>query len=64
VRILVDFALCQGHGVCKAEAPDVFDVDEGEGRVIVLDAEPPASQRDAVALAVRYCPTRALRVEE
>ena len=64
MRIEVDFALCQGHGVCKEEAPAVFDVDEREGRVIVLVAEPPESQRAAVALAVKYCPTRALRIGE
>ena len=64
MRIHVDFGLCQGHGVCKEEAPEVFDVDEREGRVIVLAAEPPESQRAAVALAVKYCPTHALRLEE
>jgi len=63
VRIHVDFGLCQGHGVCKEEAPEVFDVDEREGRVIVLAAEPPESQRAAVELAVKYCPTRALKIE-
>lgn len=64
MRIHVDLGLCQGHGVCKEEAPAVFDVDELEGRVIVLVAEPPGSERAAVELAVKYCPTRALRVED
>ena len=64
MRIHVDFGLCQGHGVCKEEAPAVFDVDEREGRAILLAAEPPESEREAVRLAVRYCPTRALRIEE
>lgn len=64
MRIVVDFGLCQGHGVCKEEAPAVFDVDERESRVIVLDASPPESQRGAVQNAVRYCPTRAIKVEE
>ena len=63
MRIHVDFGLCQGHGVCKEEAPEVFDVDEREGRVIVLAAEPPESQRAAVERAVKYCPTRALKIE-
>jgi ferredoxin len=64
VRIRVDFDLCQGHGVCKEEAPAVFDVDTDENRVVVLMEEPPESDRAAVKLAVQYCPTRALRIEE
>ena len=64
MRIGVDFDLCQGHGVCQEEAPAVFAVDEREGRVVVKRAEPPASERAAVEKAVRYCPTRALRLEE
>jgi ferredoxin len=64
VRIRVDFDLCQGHGVCKEEAPAVFDVDAGENRVVVLQEEPPESERAAVKLAVQYCPTRALRIED
>ena len=64
MRIVVDFDLCQGHGVCKEEAPAVFDVDPKENRVVVLVAEPPESERAAVKAAVQYCPTRALRIEE
>jgi ferredoxin len=64
VRIRVDFDLCQGHGVCQQEAPAVFAVDEERNLVVVLDPEPPESQRAAVQQAVRYCPTRALRLEE
>jgi ferredoxin len=63
MRIRVDFDLCQGHGVCQEEAPAVFAVDEREGRVVVRLPEPPESERAAVERAVRYCPTRALRVE-
>lgn len=62
MRIHVDYELCQGHGVCKGEAPEVFDVDT-ESRVVVLLPEPPESERERVKLAVQYCPTRALRVE-
>jgi ferredoxin len=27
VKIKVDRDLCQGHGVCRTEAPELFDVD-------------------------------------
>jgi ferredoxin len=64
MRIHVDFDLCQGHGVCQEEAPAVFAVDEKQGRVVVLAPEPPEREQAAVRKAVRYCPTKALRLEE
>jgi ferredoxin len=64
MRIKVDYELCQGHGGCAADAPDVFDVDEKRGVVIVKLERPPESLREQVETAVRFCPTRALRIEE
>ena len=64
MRVRVDFDLCQGHGTCKNEAPNVFDVDEREHRVVVLAEEPPESERENVKRAVKYCPTFALKVED
>ncbi len=64
MRIHVDRDLCQGHGACKSEAPAVFDVDEKRGTVTVLAESPPEAERAAVLAAVKYCPTRALRVED
>jgi len=63
MRIVVDLELCQGHGVCETEAPELFEVPK-HGKVRVLAASPPEAQRAALALAVKYCPTQALRVEE
>ena len=63
VRIVVDPGLCQGHAMCELEAPDVFSAPSG-GPVDVLRNPPPADQTDAVRLAVQYCPTRALSIEE
>jgi ferredoxin len=64
VKIVVDFDLCQGHGVCAEEAPRVFAVDAAESKVVVLDLTPPEALRAEVEAAVRYCPTRALRLVE
>jgi ferredoxin len=63
MKITVDRDLCQGHGVCESEAPEVFSVSK-DGVLTVLDETPPESQRAAVELAVRYCPTHALSIEE
>jgi len=63
MRIAGDLVLCQGHGVCESEAPGVFAVSK-EHRVTILDDAPPAGRRAEVELAVQYCPTHALRIEE
>jgi sterol 14-demethylase len=63
-RIVVDRDLCQGHGVCESEAPEVFVVERKATTVTVLDETPPETQRAAVEAAVRYCPTHALSIEE
>jgi sterol 14-demethylase len=60
LRVRADLDLCQGHGVCAAEAPEVFRVDPASGRVEVLQGAPPEALRARVSAAVRHCPTRAL----
>jgi ferredoxin len=64
VRVIVDRDLCQGHAACEAEAPEVFRVPKGAATVELLLAEPPEALRAQVQAAVKYCPTRALRIEE
>ena len=63
IRIEVDRDLCQGHGVCESEAPEVFEVG-GDHQVVVLDEQPSEELRAGIDLAVRYCPTHALRLVE
>ena len=62
MRIIVDFDLCQGHANCMGEAPEVFQVDD-QGFLEILQEEPPEELREAVELAVQYCPTGALSLE-
>jgi sterol 14-demethylase len=61
-RIALDLDLCQGHGVCVSECPDVFALDEETHQVRLLQARPPESTRAKVQAAVKYCPTGALQV--
>ena len=63
MRIVIDAELCQGHGVCESEAPEVFSVSKA-GELTVLEPTPPETRRAAVELAVRYCPTHAITLEE
>ena len=63
MKIIVDYDLCQGHAVCQSEAPGVFAV-EDKGQVRLLDDSPADEVRAQVELAVKYCPTHALKIVE
>jgi ferredoxin len=63
MRIVVDRDLCQGHAACEGEAPELFAVSK-KGELTLLDPNPPEDRRAAAELAVQYCPTHALRIEE
>jgi ferredoxin len=67
VRVRVDLELCQGHALCREEAPEVFEVIERPGaydQVGLLDEHPPGSLRAKVEAAARHCPNRVIRIEE
>jgi len=64
MRIQIDADLCQMHGVCESEAPEVFVVEKGETVVTVLNFTPDEDQAEAVLAAVEYCPTRAIMIVE
>ncbi|BBZ64220.1 ferredoxin [Mycolicibacterium monacense] len=63
MHITVDYDLCEGHGQCLMAAPDVFDLPDGSDQVVVLDPDPPQSERGAVVRAAAMCPAQALRVD-
>ena len=64
MRIVLDRARCEGHGLCEEAAPELMHLDdEGE---LVLDREE-ISDSDSAATAqanaaVRVCPVAALRL--
>ena len=64
MRVEADLDLCQGHGMCALEAPDVFALGKGDDQVRILEPEPDDSRREAVLNAVRYCPATALSVRD
>ncbi len=61
LRIELDEVLCQGHGVCEGEAPDVFSLSK-KGELTILQPNPDESLRPQVEVAVKYCPTHALLI--
>lgn len=60
MKVAADLDLCQGHQMCRSEAPEVFGFDDGADVVAVLQAHPAESLRPQVEAAVRYCPATAL----
>lgn len=64
MRVVADTGICQGHQLCQGEAPDVFGFDEDADVVELLNEFPDESQRNAVTMAVKYCPAFALSIEE
>lgn len=66
-KVEVDLLLCQGHGVCMEECPEVFEVvDVGEGypKVRVKNEYPGEDLRGKVQDAVDYCPNQTIRLIE
>ncbi|MBA6413688.1 ferredoxin [Parahaliea sp. F7430] len=66
-QVKVDMLLCQGHGVCADECPEVFEVvDTGTGypKVKVKQARPSESLRSKVQDAVNFCPNQTIRIIE
>lgn len=64
MRIEVDTDLCQGHGMCVLEAPDVFALPKGADTVDVKVERPDESRRGDVLRAAKYCPTMAIAVSD
>jgi ferredoxin len=62
LKVVVDTSLCIGSGNCAMTAPAVFDQDEEQAVVVLLDDSPPESEREAVKLAVEQCPSAVIRI--
>ncbi|MFD5805801.1 MULTISPECIES: ferredoxin [unclassified Streptomyces] len=63
MRLRVDRELCLGTGVCALIAPEVFDQDDDEGKVTLIDAAPrSAADASAARRAANQCPAGAIVV--
>lgn len=63
-RIEVDMGLCDAHGDCVVEAPNIFDLGDDDDQVRVLNAQPGDEEWERVERAIRACPVAAIRVVE
>ncbi|WP_225731176.1 MULTISPECIES: ferredoxin [unclassified Nocardia] len=64
MRIIADREICVGAGMCALTAPENFDQDTDEGRVLVLDENPAPDRQEAVRQAVLACPSGAITIAE
>lgn len=62
--VRVDRERCIGAGMCALTAPDVFDQDPEDGRVLLLHPDPPAAHRTAARMATGVCPSGAITLDE
>ncbi|MGW2563219.1 ferredoxin [Streptomyces sp. NPDC001514] len=62
--VRVDRDRCLGAGMCALTAPQVFDQDEDEGLVVLLNARPPEEQHAAVRVASGVCPASVITVTQ
>ncbi|WP_407665489.1 ferredoxin [Mycolicibacterium vinylchloridicum] len=62
MHITVDYDLCEGHGQCLMAAPELFDLPDGAEQVVVLDPDPPESERERALRAAAMCPALAIKV--
>ena len=56
----VNYDRCEGHAVCVELASTVFQIDDDDEQVRVIDSTPTDALHDDVELAVRSCPTQAI----
>jgi len=64
VKVSADRTVCAAAGQCLLAAPAVFDQADEDGVVVLLNPDPPESERAAVEDAVNRCPTSAIRILE
>lgn len=62
MRVRVDADLCQGHGMCAAMAPDIYQVDDESGFNVMGEFVVPDTHLDAVERGAEACPERAIAV--
>ncbi|GAA1301649.1 ferredoxin [Saccharothrix xinjiangensis] len=62
MRVEVDQDRCVGAGMCALTDPDVFDQDEGDGTVLLLEPSPTGAHAEAAREAEHLCPAGAIKV--
>jgi ferredoxin len=64
MKVVVDQDNCVSSGNCVMHSSAVFDQRDGDGVVVLLDANPPADQADNVRRAAAECPAQVIHIQE
>lgn len=63
MKVILDTAMCTGHGRCYSLAPEVFAPDD-EGHSTLVHQEVPEALREKALVGVQNCPERAISIED
>jgi ferredoxin len=63
MKVIIDTAVCSGHGRCYSLAPEVFAADD-EGYSVLVSEDGPESLREQALIGVQNCPERAITLED
>ena len=64
MKIQIDKARCIAAGQCVLQAPKVFDQNEEDGIVILLNDNPTEDLWESTRMAARLCPSEAITIIE
>jgi ferredoxin len=63
MRIVIDHALCSGHGRCASVAPSVYQLDD-QGFCAIDEADIAPDDEAAAISGANNCPERAITVTD
>lgn len=63
MKLIVDRARCEGHGMCEHVAPELLHLDD-DGELVIDQAAVPSEKVEDAEDAVHVCPVAALTLEE
>lgn len=61
MRVRVNRAMCQGHGVCCVNAPDIYKIGDDD-LAYVEQEEVPAGREEDARMGAQNCPERAIEI--
>jgi ferredoxin len=63
MKIVVDFDLCQSHGLCTEAAPELFEIRD-DGFLYILNETPGPELHSKAEKATLECPTGAITIKD
>ncbi len=60
-KLVVEWPLCDGNGVCTVEAPELLQLDDNDNLIVLSEVVDDTLLAKAEA-AVRVCPKHALKI--